>query len=401
MNVYPVNISSLSDMRAVCAKIGTDVRALGYLEPKSRMLHVYADNVDYRAASFIKQEMLARGGDAALTKHVIDGKAERSDVLIMGTPSQLRSLQEKLKAMDCWGLKEFREKLAFALKGMGKSEWLLKSPAGHEISLSLKTKIMGILNVTPDSFYEWSRVDERGIISRAEGMLNEGAYILDVGAESTRPGAERVSEEEELVRLLPALRILRREFPEAIISVDTYKPEVAKIAASEGADMINDVSGFTFGEETAGMPGVISELKIPYVLSHIRGRPETMAESEPYEDIVRELVEYFGEKLEVLERAGVERSQVVIDPGLGFGKGVEDNFAVLKDVESLRVWGNALMVGHSRKRFTGTGTERLSGSVAVSALMSGRVSVLRVHDVRENVAALRVAAGINGARGSL
>ena len=394
MNVYPVNISSLSDMKAICAKIGTDVRALGYLEPKSRMLHVYADDVDYRAAGFIKQEMLARGGDAAVTKHVIDGKAERSDVMIMATPSQLGSLQEKLKAMDIWGLKEFREKLSWAMKGMRMTEWRMESPAGHVIELSLETKIMGILNVTPDSFYAASRVDEKGIVSRAEEMLNDGAYILDVGGESTRPGAVAVSEEEELRRLVPTLRILRREFPEAIISADTYKPEVARAAVSEGADMINDVSGFTFG---CGMPEVIAELKIPYVLSHIRGVPESMAESKPYEDIVRELAEYFGEKLEVLERAGVERERVIIDPGLGFGKGVEDNFAVLKDVESLRVWGCAVMLGHSRKRFTGTGTERLAGSVAVSAIMAGKVSVLRVHDVKESAAALRVATGINSA----
>ena len=389
MNVYPVNISSLSDMKAVCAKIGTDIRALGYLEPKSRMLHVYADDVDYRAAGFMKQEMLARGGDAAVTKHVIDGKAERSAVLIMATPSQLRSFQEKLKAMDIWGLKEFRERLAEVLKGMNVDSWEMVSPAGHTISLSLDTKIMGILNVTPDSFYPESRFDEKEILGRAEEMLSEGAYILDVGAESTRPGAIPVSEEEELERLFPALKNLRKNFPEAIISADTYKPEVARIAACEGADMINDISGFTFG---GGMPEVIADMKIPYVLSHIKGRPETMAKSEPYEDIVRELAEYFGERLAVLESAGVKREQVMIDPGLGFGKNAEDNFAVLKDIESLRVWGCPVMVGHSRKRFTGT--ERLAGTLAVSAMMAGKVSVLRVHDVKENAETLRIASGL-------
>ena len=387
MNVYPVNISDISDMKAICAKIGTDVRALGYLVPKSQMLHVYADNVDYRAAGFIKQEMLARGGDTAVTKHVIDGKAERSDVLIMATPSQLGSLQEKLKAMDIWGLKEFREKLACAVKGMNTTEWSMKSPAGHVITLSLDTKIMGILNVTPDSFYAESRVDESVIISRAEGMLNDGAYILDVGAESTRPGAERVSEEEEISRLVPALRILRKNFPETIISVDTYKPEVARIAANDGADIINDVM---FSPE---MAEAVSELNIPYVLSYY-GIDEDMPSG-----MVRDL----GEKVAILEAAGVKREQVIIDPGLGFEKDAEDNFAVLKDIESLRVWGCPVMIGHSRKRFTGTGTgtERLAGTLAVSAVMAGRVSLLRVHDVKENVEALRVAAWINGERGGI
>ena len=388
MKVYTLAISSVSDMKAVCAKIGTDVRALGYLVPKSRMLHVYAEDVDYRAAGFLKQEMLARGGDVAVTKHVIDGKAERSDVLIMGTYTQMRNLQEKLKAMDIWGLKEFRERLSEVLKGMNVSSWEMHSPAGHTISLSLDTKIMGILNLTPDSFYDGSRTDEAGIVSRAEEMLAEGAYILDVGAESTRPGAEPVSMDEELERLLPALRTLRAHFPDAIISVDTYKPEVARAAAGEGADIINDISGFTFGEGTGKMPGVIAELKVPYVLSHTRGTPGDMAKYEGKGDIVSEMAGFFGEKLEVLEEAGVRREMVIIDPGLGFGKGESENFAVLREIESLRVWGCPVLVGHSRKRFTGK--ERLAGTLGVSAVMAGKVSLLRVHDVKENAEALRV-----------
>ena len=389
MNIYPLNVSSSEDMKAICSRIGTDPRALGYLVPKSNILHVYADKVDYRAAGFLKQEMLARGGDVAVTKHVIDGKAERSDVLIMGTPTQLRSLQEKLKAMDIWGLKELREKLAGTLKALTRREWSLSSPAGHTITLSLHTKLMAILNVTPDSFHAESRTDEAGILSRAEECLSDGAYILDVGAESTRPGAVPVSESEELSRLVPALRMLRREFPDAVISADTYKPEVARVAASEGADIINDISGFTFG---GNMPEAIAELKIPYILSHIKGTPATMAKSEPYDDIINELAGYFAEKLDALDKAGVQREQVIIDPGLGFGKDSGDNFAILRDIESLKVFGRPVIVGHSRKRFTGS--EKLAGTLAVSALMAGRVSLLRVHDVKENAATLESAYGL-------
>ena len=389
MNIYPLNVSSPEDMKAVCSRISTDPRALAYLVPKSEIVHLYADNVDYRAAGFLKQEMLARGGDVAVTKHVIDGRTDKSDVLIMGTHTQLRSLQEKLKAMDIWGLRELREKLAETLRALACREWSLVSPAGHTITLSLHTKLMAILNLTPDSFHAESRTDEAGILSRAEECLREGAYILDVGAESTRPGAVPVSEGEEIGRLVPALRALRREFPDAIISVDTYKPETARVAASEGADIINDISGFTFG---GNMPEVIAELRIPYILSHIKGRPETMAKSEPYDDIINELAGYFAEKLEVLERAGVEREQVIIDPGLGFGKDSGDNFAILRDIESLRVYGLPVLVGHSRKRFTGS--ESLAGTLGVTALMAGRVSLLRVHDVKENAAVLRVASSL-------
>ncbi len=386
MNIYPVNITTQEKLRAVCAKIGADDRALAYLAPKFRVIHLYADNMDYRAAGFLKQEMLARGGDTIVTKHVIDGKTDKSDILIMATPSQLKSLQEKLKAMDIWGLKEFREKLSKIVQNMNVHEWVMHSPTGHKITLNMHTQLMAILNLTPDSFFAHSRIDEKGILSRAEKCLTDGAYILDLGAESTRPGAEAVSESEELGRLLPALRLLRGKFPDALISIDTYKPEVARISAHEGADMINDISGFTFG---GNMPEVIAALKIPYVLSHITGTPENMRSFENHADIVRELAEYFAAKIAELESAGVERENIILDPGLGFGKNSGDNFAVIRDIESLSAWGLPVMAGHSRKRFTGD--DRLAGSVALSAVLSGRVSLLRVHDVKENMQALRIA----------
>ena len=388
MNVYPVNISTQDDMKNICAKIGTDPRALAYLIPKRKILHFYADNIDYRAASFLKQELLSRGGDTVVTKHVIDGKTDYSDILLMATPSQLRSLIVKLKSMDCWGLKEFREKLSEAFTNCGVTEWEMTSPAGHKIILGSDTKLMSIMNITPDSFYSPSRINEAEIAGRAEQFLRDGAYILDLGAESTRPGAEPVPEDEESARLIPALKTLRREFPDAIISVDTCKTGVARIAAGEGADIINDVSGFTFGDG-AEMPGVIAGLNIPYVLSHIKGTPADMAQHEPYTDILTELSEYFRAKLQALDAAGVKRENVIIDPGIGFGKGADDNFAVLRDIESLHVFGRPILVGHSRKRFTGT--ESIAGTLAVSALLCGRVSLLRVHEVTENMRALDTA----------
>ena len=386
MNIYPVNVSTENDVKKICTQIQTDPRALAYLTPKSRMLHYYADNVDYRAAAFLKQEMLARGGDTIVAKHVIDGKTDYSGILIMATPSQLRSLLVKLRTMDCWGLKELREKLTEAYANAGVHEWEMTSPAGHTITLNHNTKIMAILNVTPDSFYSPSRLNDGEILTTAERFLREGAYILDIGAESTRPGAEPVMESEELARLIPALKALRREFPDAIISVDTYKPEVARISAGEGADIINDISGLTFG---GNMAETVAGLNIPYVLSHIRGTPATMGNSEPYGNILAEISAFFREKLEALDMAGVKRENVIIDAGIGFGKGAEDNFAVLKDIESFSVFGRPLLVGHSRKRFVGK--EDIAGTLAVSAVMAGRVSLLRVHDVRENLTALNTA----------
>ena len=385
--LYPVNVANYDDVHRICSRIHTDPRAFAYLAPKSNILHFFAENVDYRAAAFLKQELLSRGGDVIVTKHVIDGKTDTSDILIMGTPTQIRNLMQKLHAMDCWGLKELRAELTAAFEGLKVREWVMTSPAGHTITLNDNTRLMAIMNLTPDSFHAPSRINDN-ILQTAEKFLSEGAYILDVGAESTRPGAVAVSESEESARLIPALKELRREFPDAIISVDTYKPGVARIAAGEGADIINDVSGFTFGE---GMPEVVAELNIPYVLSHIQGTPSTMAKSEPYDNIITDIAEYFSQKLSALDAAGVKRENIIIDPGLGFGKNEDDNFAVLKNIESLKIFARPVMLGHSRKRFTGGS---LAGTLAVSAVMAGRVSLLRVHDVRENAEALSVAVSV-------
>ena len=387
ISVYPVKVSSAEDVKKLCAKIGTDSGALAYLIPKANIIHIYAERVDYRAANFIKQEMLSRGGDTAVAKHVIDGKTDYSGILIMGTVKQITSLTEKMTAMNIWGIPELRVKISEIMRNIKAQNWEMISPAGHKIILSMKTRIMGILNLTPDSFFAGSRTNEREIITRAEKFLTEGAYILDIGAESTRPGATPVSVSEEAGRLLPALRVLRREFPDAFISVDTYKSEIAKISASEGADIINDISGFGFDSD---MAGTIAGLKIPYVLSHIEGTPSDMAKYESHDDIVSDVQRYFASKISELEENGVKRENVIIDPGLGFGKSAGDNFAVLRNVESLCAFGRPVMIGHSRKRFTGG----ISGTLGVSAMMSGRVSLIRVHDVKENAEALRVAEGI-------
>ena len=379
--MYPVKINSVQDIKRVCEKIGTDPHALAYLVPKSKINHIYAEKVDWRAAGFLKQEMLSRGGDVAVAKHVIDGKTDYSDILIMGTDKQLSNLIEKMKSMSVWGIGELREKLSEILKNLNVRKWEMTSPNGRKIILDDKTKLMAILNLTPDSFFAESRIDERGIIERAEKFLVEGAYILDVGAESTRPGASPVSESNEIQRLVPSLRLLRREFPDVLISVDTYKSGVARISVEEGADIINDVSGAGFDSD---MAGAVISLKIPYILSHIKGVPESMADEECGDEILGELNRYFAEKLEIFSAI---RENVIIDPGLGFGKSSRDNFDILKNIESLGVFGRPLMIGHSRKRFIGGS---LAGTLGVTALMSGRVSLMRVHDAAENLRAVEM-----------
>lgn len=396
--VYPLSAARSRDLEAIARHIGADPRSLRYFQPKRRVRHLYAPRVDYRAAAFVKQELLARGGDAVVARHVIDGRTELSDLLMMGTDGQLAALLQKLRSMDCWGLKSLRTALAEMLENDAVAEWTLPLPGGRTLTLNRTTRIMGILNITPDSFHAPSRVaDETELLRRAEAMLSAGADILDLGAESTRPGSAPTPESEELERLLPRLSAVRRAFPEAVLSVDTYKGNVALAAADAGADIINDVGGFGLD---GSMLSCAARTGLPYVLSHIQGTPATMQNSPSYDDLLTELQLYFQKKMHEAELAGMSRDRIILDPGLGFGKRGEDNLLILKELESFRSLGRPLLIGHSRKGFTGTVTRaadaagRLQGTTAISALLEGQAQILRVHDVERNHQAMLMARAI-------
>ncbi|NPA32768.1 MAG: dihydropteroate synthase [Aquificae bacterium] len=262
------------------------------------------------------------------------------------------------------------------------------------LPLGLKTAIMGVINLTPDSFSDGGLYNEpTKALKRALRMAQEGAEIIDLGAESTRPGSERVSREEELRRLLPALRLIRKELPDVWLSVDTYKSEVARIALEEGADIINDVSGGSFDPK---MFEVVSRYRCPYVLNHMKGRPETWKTEPPsYGDVIEEIVSYFRERIEKLKELGYEEEKLILDPGIGFGKRPEDNVDILSRFSELKILGKVLMVGVSRKSFIGEilevflgrktePRERLFGSLgALAPAVMGGAHIVRVHDVKE------------------
>lgn len=262
------------------------------------------------------------------------------------------------------------------------------------LPLGLKTAIMGVLNVTPDSFSDGGLyTDPEKALRRAVRMYEEGAEIVDIGGESTRPGSERIGAQEELERILPVLRSLRKELPDLWISVDTYKAEVARVCLEEGADIINDVSGGTFDPE---MFRVISSYRCPYVLSHIKGRPETWR-SQPllYGDVVGEVIDWLEKRAEELKGEGYPEENLIFDPGIGFGKLPEHNIEILRRFDEFRVLGRPLLVGVSRKSFVGLvlegflnrktePRERLHGSLgALAPAVLGGAHIVRVHDVRE------------------
>mgnify|MGYP006197134749 FL=1 len=249
-----------------------------------------------------------------------------------------------------------------------------------------KPKIMGILNLTPDSFFEGSRVrlEEKMILNTAEKMISEGADFLDIGGYSTRPGAMDISMEEEVQRVAPAISLIKREFPEILISVDTFRSGVAKHAVESGADLINDISA---GNLDPQMLATVAKLDIPYIAMHMRGTPQTMQGEAVYQDLIPEILSYFSQKLEQFRKLGIK--DVIIDPGFGFAKTREQNFQLLRDLKRFNALGLPILAGVSRKSMIYktlqiSPSEALNGTTALNMFaLSQGANILRVHDVNE------------------
>ena len=244
--------------------------------------------------------------------------------------------------------------------------------------------IMGVMNITPDSFYEGSRIGTAdSVLFRAEDMITEGAGMIDVGGYSTRPGASEVSVDEELKRIIPVVEVLHKKFPDTIVSIDTFRSAVAAEAVHHGASMINDVSG---GSLDAKMFETVAALGVPYVLMHMRGTPETMKDLNRYENLIREIGEFFSEKVNRLQAMKV--SDIILDPGIGFAKNIGQNFEILRNLGYFRNFGLPLMIGVSRKSLIYRTLnidpgEALNGTTVLNtlAILNG-ASILRVHDVK-------------------
>lgn len=256
--------------------------------------------------------------------------------------------------------------------------------AGKLLDLS-EPKIMGILNVTPDSFYDGGQLEnEQAILFQADKMMREGATILDIGGMSSRPGAEVISVEEELTRVLPAIKIVAKNLPNAIISIDTVQGEVARQAVAHGAHIVNDISA---GQIDEGMYETVADLQVPYILMHMQGQPKTMQLNPNYDDIVHDVLDFFVGEIEDLRDLGVK--DIIIDPGFGFGKTIEHNYEMLSKMHTFQMMGVPILAGLSRKSMIYktldcTPKEALNGTTALNivALQQG-AKILRVHDVKE------------------
>jgi len=345
--------------------------------------------------------MLSLGGDAAVARGVVNGKEEFSDVILLGTRDKIRKLIIKLRAQEIFGLKQIREDLINLLNLEIRSHSSVLICNNKELILE-NVVLMGILNITPDSFSDGNKFyDLDRAVLQAEKMVKAGAKIIDIGGESTRPGSEIVSEPEELKRVIPVIKAIRKQ-SDVIISIDTNKAEVAKQAIAAGADIINDISALRFDKE------MISVLRdnplIPIIIMHMQGKPKDMQVAPEYVDTVDEIMEFFRERIEFCSENGINRDRIIIDPGIGFGKRQQDNLIILKKLEEFHALNCPILLGTSRKSFINkiyesNPDQRVEGTLATAALAHrAGVQIIRVHDVDEHDKFLKILDAVEQAK---
>ncbi|MDI6728376.1 MAG: dihydropteroate synthase [Thermodesulfovibrionales bacterium] len=278
-----------------------------------------------------------------------------------------------------------------------KFEW-----SNFSLDFSKKTYVMGVLNVTPDSFSDGGLFfNEKKAIEHALRLIEDGADIIDIGGESTRPGSEPVSVEEEIRRTIPVIKAISREI-KVPISIDTYKAGVAKHALDAGASIVNDISGLRFDPE---MPKVVSEYNVPVIIMHIKGRPKDMQQNPVYEALIPEIMDYLRISIRLANKFGISDDKIIIDPGIGFGKTFEHNLEIIKNLKEFTLLGRPVAVGVSRKAFIGKilgdvpPSERLEGTAAAVAIsIFNGANIVRVHDVKEMAKVAKVADAIKNCR---
>lgn len=382
-----VNKEMLAD---AMESIGVHKASLPIFANKNQILPLKLLQVRTPAANIIKQEMLAAGGDAAVPTGCVLNKDKYSDVLLLGTRKHYNLLLKKLELMPYFGMDKVKAELEAVLN----EEKLQTVLADGRVLNYDKVLIMGILNITPDSFYENSRTVIEEVVAKAGQMLADGADILDIGGESTRPGSEAVAAEEEQARVLPVIEALRKAYPDAVISIDTYRASTARLAIEAGADIINDISAM---EADAEMIDVVYETKAPIILMHMRGTPKDMQTQCEYKNVVEEVAVYLAERAELLRERGVGVDKIILDPGIGFAKNAEQNLKLMRDLHALTSFGYPVLLAASRKGTIGKvlgdlpAEERLEGTIATScqAVYAG-ANMVRVHDVKENLRAVRM-----------
>lgn len=378
INARLLFIENMSTAKEEIRKIGVDAVSIPWLSNKALFIAMKIENVSTFAANIIKQEMLGKGGDVAVSRGVANFSTQSSDILIMGTYSQYNRLIYKLE-MQPGVLKEIAEEIKRVLSGLelGKPEYF--ECGKHKLPIGEKTYIMGILNVTPDSFSDGGKYNTiESAVKRAREMIENGADIIDVGGESTRPGHQPVDATEEINRVVPVIEVLSKEF-NVPISVDTYKAVVADKALKAGAHIVNDVWGL---QRDAAMAEVVAKYGAGVVMMHNSDNCE-------YNDLMGDIIKFLRKSIELAEKTGIRKENMVIDPGIGFGKNLDQNLEVMRRLKELSTLNLPVLLGTSRKSMIGNVLdlpvdERLEGTAATVTLgIANGADFVRVHDVKE------------------
>ncbi|WP_425805761.1 dihydropteroate synthase [Desulfitobacterium sp. Sab5] len=387
--IHWIRLDNFEEAKRAISRIGSDLGGVAQMagKPLGRALKI--ENVPLPAALILKQEMLSVGGDAAVHRDVIVHKIEATDVLLLGTVRQLNHLAQKLQAQP-FGLKELGLKLKLALKGLEPPQERVLSCRDRELVLGKRTLVMGILNVTPDSFSDGGKyVDLKDALCQAEQMIKDGADLLDIGGESTRPGVVPISAEEEWRRLEPVLKELIPGIS-VPVSVDTYKAEVAEKALAAGAHIINDIRGLQGDPDMARVAG---KYHAPVIAMYNQ-------EGTDYHHLIGDMLAFFRKSIQLAEENGLTGDQIIIDPGIGFGKTREQDLEVMSRLEEFKTLGHPILLAASRKRVIGNVLDlpvdqRVEGTIATSVIgAAAGVDMIRVHDVLENRRAVDMADAI-------
>jgi len=390
------------EIKQIMHDIGVDPYGIQIMLPKASTFLIRMNYISNIAANILKQEMLSLGGDVAVSRGSLTGKLKNTDCLLLGNLSQLTRLNQKLR-MQPFGLNELAKDLFRILVNYQKNNFTLNL-GKHKLNLGLRTHIMAVVNLTPDSFsgdgFYPSCVGRRvslAIIDYAEKLVRDGADILDIGGESSRPGARQVPIKEELNRTIPVIKALSKRINVAI-SIDTSKPEVARQALDNGAVMVNDITGL----RNPKMAKLVAKYKAAVVIMHMKGNPRAMQKNTAYASLMDEIIEYLDNAVKQARLSGIDEAKIIVDPGIGFGKTLKHNLEIIRQLSELKVLGKPILVGPSRKSFIGKilnagPRERTFGTISTCVLAAKLgAKILRVHDVKETKQALKTFDAING-----
>ena len=392
-NARALIIKGEHDIISEMERIGVFSEGIEIMAKKAIFQVILLEQISLRQAVIIKQEMLSKGGEAAVNAGVASLTCDSTDILLMGTESQLRKVSQGLMRQP-FGLPQIAEEILEVLDAHEPSGGKVLRLGTHTLALGTKTYIMGILNVTPDSFSDGgTHMTLDAAVEHAWRLVEEGADIIDIGGESTRPGSAPTPLADEIRRVVPVIEALGQDFP-VPISVDTYKSEVAEPALAAGAHMINDISALAIDPR---LGEVVSEAKAPIVLMHMKGQPRDMQKNPEYKSVVSEVAEFLRASIARAEEYGIRRENVLIDPGIGFGKTCAHNLELLRRLEEFRSLGCPILLGTSRKSFIGTTLgglpveDRAEGTAATVALgIASGADIVRVHDVKYMVRVARM-----------